>query len=279
MSQSIFRTVVRGLSGARLASGSSVRLQTVPKRLYADVPPPHDFIFRPLLDYRTFTYTYLLADSATREAVIIDPVYEQADRDVKLVNELGLKLLYGINTHMHADHVTGTGMIKRQIPMCKSVISKHTEAKADLYVDNGELIKFGKFSLECRTTPGHTDSCISYVWHEKGMVFSGDALLIRKCGRTDFQQGDPAKLYRMVHEKIFTLPDHFFIFPGHDYSGQMMSTVGEEKKLNVRLTKSVDEFVDIMNNLNLPYPKFIDEALPGNLVDGEIEKKTETVNQ
>lgn len=246
--------------------------------MYADVPPPPDCIFRPLLDYRTFTYTYLLADSASREAVIIDPVYEQAERDVKLVHELGLKLLYGINTHMHADHVTGTGMIKRQIPTCKSVISKHTEAKADVYVDNGELIKFGKFSLECRTTPGHTDSCISYVWHEKGMVFSGDTLLIRKCGRTDFQQGDPAKLYRMVHERIFCLPDHFLVYPGHDYSGQMVSTVGEEKRLNIRLTKSEAEFVDIMNNLNLPYPKFIDEALPGNLVDGEIEKKTETVS-
>lgn len=239
---------------------------------------PTDHIFRQLLDYRTFTYTYLLADSASREAVIIDPVYEQAERDVKLVHELGLKLLYGINTHMHADHVTGTGMIKRQIPTCKSVISKHTEAKADVYVDNGELIKFGKFSLECRMTPGHTDSCISYVWHEKGMVFSGDTLLIRKCGRTDFQQGDPAKLYRMVHERIFCLPDHFLVYPGHDYSGQMVSTVGEEKRLNIRLTKSEAEFVDIMNNLNLPYPKFIDEALPGNLVDGEIEKKTETVS-
>lgn len=277
MSQSIFQTFVRGLSGVRLVSSPCLRLQTVPKRLYAAVPPPPDFLFRPLLDYRTFTYTYLLADSATGDAVIIDPVYEQADRDVRLVKELGLNLIFGINTHMHADHVTGTGMIKRQIPSCKSVISKYTEAKADHYVDDGELIKFGKFSLECRTTPGHTDSCVTYVWHEKGMAFTGDALLIRKCGRTDFQQGDPAKLYKMVHERIFTLPSHFLIYPAHDYSGQMVSTVDEEKKLNVRLTKSEAEFVEIMNNLNLPYPKFIDEALPGNLVDGEVEKKAETV--
>lgn len=242
-------------------------------RWYGAVAPASDYTFKPLLDYRTFTYTFILADNETREAVIIDPVLEQVERDVKLIQELGLKLLYGINTHMHADHVTGTGLIKRHIPGCQSLISKNTQAKADRYLDDGDRIKFGKFELECRSTPGHTDGCMTYVWHEKGMAFTGDALLIRKCGRTDFQQGDPRKLYEVVHSKIFSLPDHFLLYPGHDYSGQLVTTVAEEKKWNTRLTKPVNEFVDIMNNLNLPYPKFIDEAIPGNLVDGEVEPK------
>jgi sulfur dioxygenase len=232
-----------------------------------------EFTFKPLLDYRTFTYTFLLADNATGDAVLIDPVFEQVDRDANLIKELGLNLIYGINTHMHADHVTGTGRLKQHFPKCKSVIAKYTQARADWYIDDGDLIKFGKFVLECRSTPGHTDGCMTYVWHEKGMAFTGDALLIRKCGRTDFQQGSPQKLYESVHSKILSLPDHFLLYPGHDYSGQIVTSVAEEKKWNTRLTKPLDEFVNIMNNLNLPYPKFIDEAIPGNLVDGEIESK------
>jgi len=234
---------------------------------------PTDYTFRQLLDYRTFTYTFLLADNESGEAVLIDPVYEQAERDVNLIKELGLKLKYGVNTHMHADHVTGTGRLKKHIPSCQSVIAEQSGAKADKYINDGDLIHFGKFKLECRSTPGHTNGCMTYVWHEKGMVFTGDALLIRKCGRTDFQNGDPKLLYEMVHSKIFTLPEHFLLYPGHDYTGQLVSTVAEEKKWNPRLTKSLDEFVSIMNNLNLPYPKFIDEAIPGNLVDGEVEPK------
>jgi sulfur dioxygenase len=254
------------------------RPQLVTSRWYTvKVAPAPDYVFRPLLDYRTNTYTFLLADAETREAVIIDPVYEQAERDVSLVKELNLNLIYGINTHMHADHVTGTGKIRRMIPTFKSVIAKYTQAKADRYIEDGELIKFGKFTLECRSTPGHTDGCMTYVWHEKGMAFTGDALLIRKCGRTDFQQGSPEKLYKVVHEKIFSLPDHFLLYPGHDYVGFMVTTVGEEKKWNARLTKPLGEFVEIMNNLNLPYPKFIDEAIPGNLVDGEIEPEKAAV--
>jgi sulfur dioxygenase len=234
---------------------------------------PVDYTFKQLLDYRTFTYTFLLADNASGECVLIDPVYEQADRDTQLIKELGLKLIYGINTHMHADHVTGTGLLKKQFPDCQSVIAKFTQAKADKYVDDGDILKFGKFQLECRSTPGHTDGCMTYVWHEQAMAFTGDALLIRKCGRTDFQQGSPEKLYQSVHNKIFTLPDHFLLYPGHDYAGHMVTTVAEEKKYNQRLTKSLEEFTKIMNNLNLPYPKFIDEAIPGNMVDGEIEPK------
>jgi len=237
--------------------------------------PQVDYTFRQLLDYRTFTYTYLLADTATGEAVIIDPVYEQAERDATLVKELGLNLIYGVNTHMHADHVTGTSRLKSHFPKCLSVIAEKSGAKADKHINDGDLIRFGKFALECRSTPGHTDGCMTYVWHEKNMAFTGDALLIRKCGRTDFQNGSPKLLYQSVHSRILSLPDHFLLYPGHDYSGQLVTSVAEEKKLNTRLTKPLDEFVNIMNNLNLPYPKFIDEAVPGNLVDGEIEPKVD----
>lgn len=272
----LFRSLV-DVNKSTTALIGCCRPQLATRRWYAatTVPVP-DYVFRPLLDYRTNTYTFLLADAETREAVIIDPVYEQAERDVNLVKELNLNLIYGLNTHMHADHVTGTGKIRRMIPTFKSVIAKYTKAKADRYIDDGELIKFGKFKLECRSTPGHTDGCMTYVWHEKGMAFTGDALLIRKCGRTDFQQGNPQKLYTGVHEKILSLPDHFLLYPGHDYVGFTVTTVGEEKKWNTRLTKPLPEFVEIMNNLNLPYPKFIDEAIPGNLVDGEIEPEKST---
>jgi sulfur dioxygenase len=229
-----------------------------------------DFTFRQLFDARTFTYTYLLADPESKEAVLIDPVYEQLERDLGVLSDLGLNLIYGINTHMHADHVTSTGMLKRRTGS-QSVIGKASGARADRYVVAGELVKFGKFALECRSTPGHTNGCMTFVWHEKGMAFTGDALLIRKCGRTDFQQGDARNLYQMVHTKILSLPDHFLLYPGHDYAGLTVTSVDEEKRLNQRLTKPVDEFVKIMNELNLPYPKYIDIALPSNLVDGEIE--------
>jgi len=229
-----------------------------------------DHTFKPLLDYRTFTNTYILADNATGEAVIIDPVLEQVERDANLLKELGLKLIYGINTHMHADHVTGTGLLKKHFPACKSVISNKSPAKADWHIDDGDVIRFGKFSLECRNTPGHTDGCMTYVWHEKSMAFTGDALLIRKCGRTDFQNGSAEKLYKSVHSKILSLPEHFQLYTGHDYSGHFVTTVGEEKKWNTRLTKPLEEFVQIMENLHLPNPQFIGEAIPGNLEDGDL---------
>jgi sulfur dioxygenase len=238
-----------------------------------------DYIFRPLFDEKTWTYTFLLGDPESREAVIIDPVHEQAERDVKLARELDLNLVYGLNTHMHADHVTGTGMIRKRVPTFKSVIAKATPARADRYIVDGDIINFGKFELECRSTPGHTDGCMTFVWHEKAMVFTGDAVLIRKCGRTDFGQGDPEKLYRAVHEKIFTLPDHFLLYPGHDYEGHIVSTVGEEKKWNTRLNKPLNEFVYIMKNLNLPLPKYIDVAVPGNIMDGNVDSLEELALQ
>lgn len=231
-----------------------------------------DSIFRQLLDYNTFTYTYLLGDKDSKEAVLIDPVLERVDRDVKLAEELGVRIIYGINTHMHADHITGTGELKKRLKNFRSVISKYTSAKADVHVDDGQIIQFGKFQLECRSTPGHTDGCMTYVWHEKGIAFTGDALLIRGCGRTDFQQGSPTRLYESCHKKILSLPENFFLFPAHDYNGRTVTTVAEEKKWNLRLTKSLEEFTKIMNNLNLAPPKYIDEAVPANQNDGIVEE-------
>ncbi|CAL1532158.1 unnamed protein product [Lymnaea stagnalis] len=230
-----------------------------------------DILFRQLLEYKSYTYTYLLADVATNEAVLIDPVIDTVDRDVRLVFELGLNLLYAVNTHVHADHITGSGSIKKMIPSCKSVIAEISNARADVKLKEGDIIKFGQFQLEARSTPGHTDGCMSFVWHEKGMVFTGDALLIRGCGRTDFQQGNPGTLYDSVHKKILSLPQHFKVFPGHDYTGQTMSSVGEELRFNSRLTKPKNEFIEVMGRLNLPYPKQIDKALPANMVCGVFD--------
>nr|XP_032518288.1 persulfide dioxygenase ETHE1, mitochondrial [Danaus plexippus plexippus]XP_032518289.1 persulfide dioxygenase ETHE1, mitochondrial [Danaus plexippus plexippus]XP_032518290.1 persulfide dioxygenase ETHE1, mitochondrial [Danaus plexippus plexippus]XP_032518291.1 persulfide dioxygenase ETHE1, mitochondrial [Danaus plexippus plexippus] len=215
--------------------------------------------FRQLFDTASSTYTYLLGDTSTGEAVLIDPVLEHAERDAGLIKELGFKLLYAMNTHMHADHVTGTGRLKTLIPGSKSVIGKASGAQADIHLDDRQLVQFGGQELLAVSTPGHTNGCITYICHQQGIAFTGDTLLIRGCGRTDFQEGSPETLYRSVHEKIFTLPGHYTLYPAHDYKGQTATSVDEEKKHNPRLTKTLPEFIDIMNNLNLPYPKMIGE--------------------
>ena len=230
-----------------------------------------DLLFRQLFDNRTYTYTYLLADTQSKEAILIDPVLELVSRDLSLVSELGLNLKYALNTHVHADHVTGTGEIKQKLPNCKSVIGE-VRAIADIYIKEGDFLKFGHFNLECRATPGHTDGCTTFVLHEKGMAFTGDALLVRGCGRTDFQQGSSNLLYKSVHEKILSLPGHFLLYPGHDYTGQTVTTVAEENAYNSRLTKPPEQFSEIMDSLNLPYPNQIDRALPLNMVCGLQEK-------
>lgn len=227
--------------------------------------------FRQLFDYDTWTYTYLLWDLDTKEAVIIDPVREQYLRDLEAVTDLGLKLLYALDTHVHADHVTALGMFRDSMG-AKTGFGKPAGVDcADVLLEDGEELSFGKHTIKAMATPGHTDACTSY--HCENMVFTGDALLIRGCGRTDFQQGSPEKLYNSIHQKVFTLPDETLVYPGHDYRGRLVSTVGEEKQLNARLKveHSLEEFTRIMNNLNLPYPKRIDESLPANLVCGVTE--------
>ncbi|XP_068179610.1 persulfide dioxygenase ETHE1, mitochondrial [Antennarius striatus] len=227
--------------------------------------------FRQLFEKESSTYTYLLADTDTRDAIIIDPVLETIDRDLKLIHELGLNLKVAVNTHCHADHITSTGLMKKRLVGLKSAISKFSGATADILLSEGDEITFGKHHLKVRETPGHTDGCVALVLEDQSMVFTGDTLLIRGCGRTDFQQGCAKTLYNSVHQKIFTLPDQCLVYPAHDYLGQTASTVSEERKFNPRLTKSLEEFVDIMKNLNLPKPKKIDISVPANLVCGVHE--------
>ncbi|XP_022118491.1 persulfide dioxygenase ETHE1, mitochondrial isoform X2 [Pieris rapae] len=237
-------------------------------RTMASMERNHNFFFRQLFDHESSTYTYLLGDTTNKEAVLIDPVYEHAERDANLIKELGFKLVYAMNTHMHADHITGTGKLKSLLPGTKSVIGKGSGAQADIYLKDGDVVHFGSHQLWAAATPGHTNGCFTYISHEQCMAFTGDALLIRGCGRTDFQEGSSETLYKSVHSRIFTLPDHFILYPAHDYKGLTSTTVGEEKKYNPRLTKPLEEFVKIMENLNLPYPKKIDESLPANKVCG-----------
>ncbi|XP_052208559.1 persulfide dioxygenase ETHE1 homolog, mitochondrial isoform X1 [Diospyros lotus] len=233
-------------------------------------------LFRQLFEKESSTYTYLLADASQpeRPALLVDPVDRTVDRDLSLVKDLGLKLLYAINTHVHADHVTGTGLIKTKAPGVKSIISKASNAKADLFVEPGDRIYFGNFFLEVRATPGHTAGCVTYVTGDgpeqpqPRMAFTGDALLIRGCGRTDFQGGSSEQLYKSVHSQIFTLPKDTLVYPAHDYKGFSVSTVEEEMLYNPRLTKDEETFKSIMKNLNLAYPKMIDIAVPANMVCG-----------
>lgn len=227
-------------------------------------------LFRQLLDNESSTYTYLLADEATREAVLIDPVLEQVERDVSLLHELDLKLVYALDTHVHADHVTALGTLRERLG-CKTVVSERAGVGcADVLVKEGDVLRFGHHELEVRETPGHTSGCLTYVTGDKAMAFTGDALLIRGSGRTDFQQGDARTLYRSVHEKILSLPDSTLLYPGHDYKGRTVTSVREEKRHNPRLGggKSEGDFVEIMTKLQLAYPKKIDMALPANLACG-----------
>ena len=223
-------------------------------------------IFRQLYDRETCTFTYLLADEETRDAVLIDSVIENVERDVQIIRELGLKLVYALETHVHADHVTGAGKL-REITGCKTVVSRFAEADcADRHAGEGSLVQFGRYTLEVRETPGHTDTCVSFVLQDHSMVFTGDTLLVRGCGRTDFQQGSSERLYASVHEKLFALPDDCKVYPGHDYKGRTSTTIGEEKLHNPRLGggRTLGDFVAIMDALDLAPPKKIAIAVSAN---------------
>ncbi|MEO8142782.1 MAG: MBL fold metallo-hydrolase [Betaproteobacteria bacterium] len=235
-------------------------------------------IFRQLFDPHSSTYTYLLADSATREAVLIDPVFEHARRDAALIAELGLKLMCTLETHVHADHVTGAWLLKRRFASTIALSKDSGADGADRGLADGDKVAFGARSLEVRATPGHTGGCLSYVLDDHSMAFTGDALLIRGCGRTDFQEGDAHRLFRSVREKVFSLPDACLLYPAHDYRGLTASSVGEEKKYNPRLAESIGEgdFVGYMNNLGLPHPKQMAIAVPANLRCGRPDKEDMT---
>ncbi|XP_066064423.1 persulfide dioxygenase ETHE1, mitochondrial isoform X2 [Chamaea fasciata] len=221
-------------------------------------------LLRQLFEASSCTYTYLLADAGTGDAVVIDPVLETVPRDLRLLRELGLTLRYAANTHCHADHVTGTGALCRAVGGA-SAISRASGARADLRLGEGDELRFGAFALRVVPTPGHTPGCVTFVLDDDSMAFTGDALLIRGCGRTDFQQGCARTLHRSVHQRIFTLPDSCRVYPGHDYNGHTVSTVGEERRHNPRLRLSPDEFVALMEKLQLPRPRLMDVAIPANL--------------
>jgi sulfur dioxygenase len=224
-------------------------------------------VFRQLFDPQSSTYSYLLADPKSRQAVLIDPVFEQVRRDVALIGELGLTLAWTLETHVHADHVTGAWLLRERLGSRIALARAGNAEGADRLLEHGDRIEFGARHLEVRATPGHTDGCITFVLDDRSMAFTGDALLIRGCGRTDFQQGDPGRLYRSIHEQVFTLPDDCTLYPGHDYRGLTATSVGEERRFNPRLGGDVGEgdFAGYMKNLGLPHPRQMDVAVPANL--------------
>ncbi len=223
------------------------------------------FVFRQLFDSTSSTYTYLL--SSKGEAVLIDPVFEQVRRDAALLRELGLRLLSTLDTHVHADHVTGAWLLKQRLGSQIAVAAAAGAAGADRPLQHGDRINFGSRHLEVRATPGHTNGCLSYVLDDRSMAFTGDALLIRGCGRTDFQQGSAERLHASVHTQLFSLPAECLIYPGHDYRGITVSSVAEERRYNPRLggDASLGDFAGHMQHLGLPHPKLIDVAVPANL--------------
>jgi glyoxylase-like metal-dependent hydrolase (beta-lactamase superfamily II)/rhodanese-related sulfurtransferase len=238
-------------------------------------------VFRQLFDAASSTYTYLLGDPRTRHAVFIDTVFEQHARDHALLSELDLELVVVVDTHCHADHVTGAWLMQ-QATGCRIGISRRYQPPVegvDLRLDHGDRITFGGRHLEVRATPGHTDGCLTLVLDDRSMAFTGDALLIRGAGRCDFQHGSAHTLYRSITQEIFSLPDGCLLFPGHDYSGRTVSSVAEERTHNPRVGGAADErdFVGLMENLNLPHPKQIDVAVRANMrsgqsVDGKVQR-------
>lgn len=230
-------------------------------------------LFRQLFDPESSTYTYLLADERSREALLIDPVREQIERDVELLGELELRLVYALETHVHADHVSAGGRLRERLGCQLGLGAAAGVTTADLQLADGARVGFGGHALEVRATPGHTAGCTTYVCRELGAAFTGDALLIRGCGRTDFQGGDARALFASVRTRILDLPQGTLLYPAHDYRGRTVTTVAEERRFNPRLcdARSEDEFLAIMAGLRLAYPKRMDEAVPANLCAGITE--------
>jgi sulfur dioxygenase len=221
-------------------------------------------IFRQLFDSTSSTYTYLLASRHGGEALIIDPVLERVDRYIQLLKELNLRLVKAVDTHLHADHITGLEALAERT-RCITVMGEQTKADVvSIRVSDGDRVGIEGLSLEALYTPGHTDDSYSYIMADR--VFTGDTLLIRGTGRTDFQNGDPRAQYDSLFGRLLKLPEETMVYPAHDYKGDTVSTIGEEKAFNPRLqVKSVDEYVDLMNNLHLPNPKMMDVAVPANM--------------
>jgi glyoxylase-like metal-dependent hydrolase (beta-lactamase superfamily II) len=224
-------------------------------------------IFRQLFDSVSGTYTYLLASRHGGEALIIDPVIEKVERYLQLIKELDLRLVKAVDTHLHADHVTGLGAL-RDRTHCITVMGERSKADVvSMRLADGDRLTIEGVTLEAIYTPGHTDDSYSFRMNDR--VFTGDTLLIRGTGRTDFQNGDARAQYDSIFNKLLKLPDDTLVFPAHDYKGETVSTIGEEKAFNPRLqVKSVEAYAELMNNLNLPNPKMMDVAVPANMRGG-----------
>jgi glyoxylase-like metal-dependent hydrolase (beta-lactamase superfamily II)/rhodanese-related sulfurtransferase len=230
-------------------------------------------LFRQLFDQTSSTYSYLLADERTREAVLVDSVFEQHGRDVALIHELDLTLVATLDTHCHADHVTGAWLMKAALGSKIGLSVAYGAENVDLPLTHGDVVRFGAEALDVRATPGHTKGCLSFVSADKRFVLTGDALLVRGAGRTDFQEGDAARLFHSIREQLFTLPDGCAVYPAHDYDGRTSSTVGEERRHNPRIGGGAreEDFVGYMRNLALPHPKLLALAVPANLRAGRPE--------
>lgn len=230
-------------------------------------------IFRQLYEPESSTYTYLLGDSDTREAILIDPTVENAEKDLSIICDLGLTLVCTLETHVHADHLTGARKLKQLAGSRIAGPAMDQLPCTDVGVEEGKPVTFGDVVLHPLFTPGHTSTHHGYLLEQGDTrrVFTGDALLIDGCGRTDFQSGDAASLYKAIHDKFFSLPGDTLVYPGHDYQGKFVSTIAQEIKRNERLGggKTLDEFVAIMDGLDLAYPKKIELAVPGNERCGE----------
>jgi len=232
-------------------------------------------LLRQLFDSESSTYTYLIADASTGggPAALIDPVLEQIDRDLRVIDELGLRLAVVIETHVHADHVTAAGKLRERTG-ARTYASRGGAACIDVHVGDGDVVEVGGLRLEVIETPGHTDDGVCY--RLDGNLFTGDTLLIRGCGRADFQNGDPGALYDSITRRLFALPDDTIVWPAHDYKGLTTSTIGEERRHNPRLVgpsglRTRDEFIAIMRGLNLPPPRKLDLAVPANKACGRTE--------
>lgn len=226
---------------------------------------------RQLFDYDTWTYTYLVWDEASKEAAVIDTVLEKIDRDLQHIQELGLNVKYLLETHIHADHITGAGPI-RNATQAQIVVHENSGSEcADILAKEGDTFYLGEQSIKVLHTPGHTNNDITYLID--GAAFTGDTLFVRDCGRTDFQLGSNESMYNSITEKLFSLPEETMIFPAHDYKGFTESTIGEEKQFNTRVgnNKSFEDFSTIMDNMNLPNPKRLHISVPGNLKCGNLD--------
>jgi len=220
--------------------------------------------FRQLFDYESKTYTYLIADPKTQEAVLVDPVLEQVERDRNLLQELGFKLRYCLETHIHADHITGTAKLRELTGGLAVLPEKVQVTCADKFIRDGEILLIGSILIQAIATPGHTDSHMAYRVNND-RVLTGDALFIRGCGRTDFQGGDAGILFDSVTQRLFTLPDETLVYPAHDYRGCTASTIGEERRWNPRFAgRDRASFIELMTNLELPKPQKMMEAIPAN---------------